>query len=235
MDRAVVLFTASLLAALACGEPAPGGDAGEGSSIARACQIDADEPRTIAELVEHIDALPHPVTIPCLLASLPRPLSLVATTSTFSVQPAMGPDNPRIFVLGEGLVLAVLPAGEGSELLEISEWVSPTQSIKAELEFPVDAPLSAEAPYDLSYNLSVTRCGLCHPNEYPAPQRPGAYISEAMRPAPASLVEVTALHDSLERCDWAEDRPRCELLHALLDFGPVEQGAFSDEVRVFFE
>lgn len=235
------------LALSACALPA-GGDDSEGEvdgtgagetegpePIPEACLIGGEAPRSVVELVERVEALPHPVTIPCVLASLPRPLSLVATSSDFSVQPAKGDDNPRIFVLGEGLVLSVVPLGEGRELLEMSEWVEATKTIKAELEFPIDGALSVEEAYDLDFANGLTRCGLCHRNEYESPTRPGAYVSDAMRPTPDSLVPIDTLGPALDACDWAGEPERCALLSALLDHGEVQQGAFDDALPTFFD
>lgn len=230
---------------LACTSVAPGdeaseadtsgGEVGEVDPIPDACLIGGEAPRTIDEVVARIEALPHPVSIPCVLASLPRPLTLVATNSVFSVQPAKGDDNPRLFILEDGLVLSVVPTGDGSELLELSEFVSPTQTLKAEIEFPVDGPISAELPYEHEFYEGLTSCGVCHRDEYESPDRPGAYVSVALRPAPDTLVPVSSLGPLLDGCDWEQEPARCELLSGLLDFGPVEQGAFADELPTIFD
>src|SRR5690349_18615452 len=59
-------------------------------------------PQTIEEVTERLNALPAPASLPCFVASLPRPLKVVATNSRFSVQPADGPNSPRIFILTDG-------------------------------------------------------------------------------------------------------------------------------------
>ena len=205
------------------------------NSIPEACVVEGEGPQDIPELVAHINALPHPVTIPCVLASLPRPLSVVATNGEFSVQPADGDDNPRIFVLGEGLVFSVVPIGEGRELLEFSEWISPSYTIKGEIPFPVDEVLSPDDPYDLDFQEGLTRCGVCHRNEYEFADRPGAFASEAIRPTTESLVPVSSLDAVLDACDWDDDPDRCNLLSGLLDYGEVLQGEFSDELPTIFD
>lgn len=217
------------------GETGGGETGGEFDPIPEACQSGGEAPQTIAELVAHIEALPHPVTIPCLLASLPRPLSVVATDSKFSVQPADGPDNPRIFVLGEGLILSVVPVGDGARLLEFSEWISPTHTIKGELEFPITGALSADAPYDLGLEGFLTRCGVCHRDEYEVPGRPGVHASEAIRPAEFSLVPIDGLDAVLASCDWVGEPARCEMLSGLLDFGELVQGEFPEELPTIFD
>lgn len=205
------------------------------SPALEACRIGGEAPRTIPELVERIDALPHPVTIPCVLASLPRPLSLVATNSVFSVQPAEGDENPRIFILADGLILSVVPTGKGSELLEFSQFIGPTESIKAELEFPIDGPIPADEPYEHEFYEALSRCGVCHRDEYEWPERAGAYVSVALRPVPNTLVPVASLASELDACDWDEQPARCEMLSALLDFGEVAQGSFAEELPTIFD
>ncbi len=233
MRRAAVLGAAALLTSLtvAC----DGQSEGRPSPIPESCLIGGAAPQSIPDAIERINSLPRPLSIACFVASLPRPLSLVATNSPFSAQPAASSENPRIFILTDGLVLSVVPAGSGARLLEFAEWVTDTRTIKGELPFPVEDTLSEDAPYDVLFNDTLTNCGLCHRNEDPAPDRPGAFISDAMRPEPDHYAAVAPLFDELENCDWDNETERCEILSALLDFGPVEEVAFADEVDTFFE
>lgn len=229
---------AGVIGAIMCAGMTAGCDApveGRVSPISDACLIGGSSPESIPEAVARINELPRPLSVACFVASLPRPLSLVATNSPFSAQPAMGDDNPRIFILGEGLVLSVVPTGDGARLLEFAEWVSDTQTIKGELPFPLEGPVAEEDPYDVLFNDTLTNCGLCHRNEMPDPDRPGAFISDAMRPEPDHYAPVAPLFDELDRCDWDNEQERCEILSSLLDFGPVEEVAFADEVDTFFE
>ena len=205
----------------------------EPEMIPSACAIGGELPRTAEELVARIEALPHPVTIPCVLASLPRPLSLVATDSIFSVQPAVGAASPRVFVMGEDLILSVALAGEGHELLEIAAWTSTTQTLKGEIPFPVEEPVTVEEVYTLAVDGVTTRCGKCHTNEALVPEL-GAYESDAIRPASNSLVSVEALAGEHADCDWEREPSRCAMLSGLFDFGPVEQGAFDPELPTFY-
>ena len=237
--RAVVVF-ASLVALAACASPIELDDDGEEgvdepSPIADECVVGGGAPQTIDELVAHIDALPHPVTIPCVLASLPRPLSLVATTSVLSVQPAKGDENPRLFIIGDGLIFSVVATGDGSDLLEFSEFVSDSRTIKAELEFPIHEAIDPDEPYEHDRFQGLTSCGLCHPNESEWPERPGAFVSSALRPVPSTLVPVDSLEDELDACDWQAEASRCTMLSAVFDYGEVEQGAFPEGLPTIFD
>jgi hypothetical protein len=204
------------------------------SPVSSRCLIEGETPQTIADVVERINKLPHPASVACFVASLPRPLSVVATTSDFSVQAASGEANPRLFILTDGLVLSIIPAGESSHLLELGEWVSTTRTIKAEIPFPIEAPITHDTPYEVLNSPSITTCGLCHRNEVPTPERPGAFTSDAMRPLPQQHASLAALYAELEACDFVNDAERCEMLSALFDFGPVVEVSFSDELATFF-
>ncbi|WP_181197371.1 hypothetical protein [Enhygromyxa salina] len=224
-------MSGAVVCAIGCGAAEP---RGHDDRIPRECVIEGRSPESIADVVERVNALPRPVSVACFVASLPRPLAVVASSSEFSAQPAVGAGNPRLFILSEGLAMSIVPAGEGSHLLELGEWVSDTRTIKAELRFPVEAAISHDTPYEVLLDGGITTCGLCHRNETPAPDRPGAYVSEAMRPASNHYVPLADLHDELDACDRSAEPARCELLSALLDFGLVEEVAFSDELATFF-
>lgn len=46
------------------------------------------------------------------------------------------------------------------------------------------------------------------------------------------MAELRRLHDA---CIASSDKsPRCEMFHAVFDFGEVRQGAFASEVETFF-
>lgn len=233
-----------MLFLLACGPaPMPGlPDAGpaqhQASAALQACAAAATSSiDNAAQLVERINALPHPVTAACVVASLPRPLSLVATTSAMSAQPADTAKNPRIFLIGPAMVLSVVPAGAGAKVIETGEWVSGTETTKGEVEVPVAAMLAPDALYRrVAQSNGSSMCSLCHRHEAPHPTLAGAYVSAAYRPNPGeelSLSAVAALHDGCVAS--AEDSERCELLHALFDFGAVRQTAFRREVALFLE
>src|SRR5690606_13425467 len=128
--------------------------------------------------------------------TLPRPLAMHAADSPFSAQPAEGRRSPRLFLFFDPLVLSVVPAGDGAALLEFGEQRSPTHSLKAELEFPIETELDEAAAYQrLPFEEGITTCGLCHQGESEAPDIdvPYAMISLAMRPMPEQRVSLTEL------------------------------------------
>jgi hypothetical protein len=237
----LALFTAAFFIA-ACSGPGPGPgpqDAGSHASAAlQACAAVKEPARvtTIAAAVNRINALPPPVTAPCFVASLPRPLDVVATNSVFSAQPAHSRESPRMFLFLPALVASVVPEGEGSSVIEFSQWMTPTRTLKGELAVPIEAPVSDEAPYTRVHsNFGVTSCGLCHRNEEPHPTIDGGFISDAFRPNSGSLIAVSDLKEQHDACGEEDQSPRCELFHALFDFGEVRQGAFSNSVELFVQ
>jgi hypothetical protein len=213
-------------------------DAGahQASVALRGCAEAASGPvETIVQVITRLNALPRPVSVPCFVATLGRPLELVATTSVVSAQPAGGPDSPRIFALGSGLALSVVPAGAGVQLIELGEWQTTTRTLKGELELPVSSELAADAAFmRIEQSNQTTRCGICHGAEAPHPTIADAYVSTAFRPEPGSEVKVTELVTMHQACvDSGDTGERCELFHALFDFGWVQQGAFSRDVQLF--
>lgn len=193
----------------------------------------------MAATVERLNALPAPVDGPCFVASLPRPLSLVATTGVASAQPAVSRASPRIFFLLPGLVASVVPEGDGSKLLELGEWVTTTRTLKGEIALPVTAPLTADAPYQhVLYGMPATSttCGLCHRTEAPHDTIAGAYVSVAFQPQRGTTVPASELSAAHEACVTAHDEAgRCAMFHALFDFGVVKDGAFAREVETFVQ
>lgn len=194
------------------------------------------ELQTIEDVIELVNQLPMPVTLPCLLDVLPRPLRIVATTSGVSIQPALDAENPRVFALSGRLVLAVVPLGRDASLLELSEILSSSRSIKGEIEFPVDAPLDADAAYrhtDMFDGSPGTRCAFCHGGE--TLRSDGRYESRALRPVPASVIPYPEVLDLHQAC--AKDpSPRCEILNALFGTQPGDaaEGKFPADMPTIF-
>ncbi len=223
---------------MACeGDPStPDAGGHQASEALRACVVPGVS-SSAATLMTHLNALPHPVSVACAVASLPRPISVVATLSLTSAQPAANAKNPRIFVLGSGLVLSVVPEGPGMHLLELGEWVTPLRTLKGELEFPLTQALAGTEPFTrVQYQTARSTCGLCHRDEAPSPTVAGAYTSVAYRPSPDSTVAVSALQLEHQACTTTgEDSERCALFHALFDFGEVRQGAFEQQVALFVQ
>lgn len=239
------------LATAACG-PAALPDAGTDAGVAadagtdagvhvvsmevRDCARTQAPVNTIGDVVTRMNTLPRPVGAACLVASLKRPLNLVATTSTFSAQPAGTAKSPRLFLLTPELVLSVVGDGPGANLLELGQYVTPTRTIKGELVLPVNAALAADAALTrVEQSNFTTSCGGCHRSEAMHPTIPHAYSSVAFRPNPGQEVRLATVVAEHQRCiDTAETSERCDLYHALFDFGPVRQGAFSAQLELFF-
>lgn len=215
--------------------PADAGKAHRASDVLRRCAEAQGEPSTITDAVARLGALPLPAGGPCFIATLPRPLAIVATIGVTSAQPAAGRSSPRLFFLLPKLVISAVPQGDGSKVLELGEWVTATRTIKGELELPVAAPLATDAAFRRVLEGSDrTMCAACHREEERHPSIPNAFVSVAFKPEPGTLVtvaELEALHDACTRDD--DPSERCAMLHAVFDFGDVTPGAFAPEVETF--
>ncbi|MEQ9325591.1 MAG: hypothetical protein RIF41_40875 [Polyangiaceae bacterium] len=204
-----------------------------------ACAEVLSSPTTVLDVVGVIDALPEP-TIPCFVASLERPLSVVVSRSQFSAQPAVDVDDPRIFLMRPGLTITIVTAGFGRELLELGEWESPTRTLKAELEFPLTPPVPDEAPFEQVLNTSSTvtgiesGCSVCHAEEQLALELDGVngYSSVALRPLDELVLPLSTLESSRQACADVDRGVRCDMLRAVVDFG-VEEGSFDTAVATF--
>lgn len=205
--------------------------------VSRQCEIGGDAPTTIQDVVDRIEALDaameEPVTLECFVASLPRPLELVASFSTFSAQPSPDREHPRVFLFTDGLIMSIVLGGEGAHLLELAEFTSTTRSIKGEIPFPITAPVDDATPYDILFDEDMTGCAFCHGGEVEVADRPGAYESDAIRPGFRELVSLESMERTHAGCDDEVDPIGCILLHALLDFGEVSETAFDEEIRTF--
>jgi hypothetical protein len=244
---------------LACSEPAtaeapPVGAAKVGDGGTRDAQTDTGAPRQhvvpasldrcakqqraidgIVEAVSHLNGL-TPAGGPCFVASLPRPLAVVATSGTISAQPAEGPRSPRLFFLLPKLVVGAVPSGRGSALLEFGEWVTKTRTLKGEIALPVTAALPTDAAFAHVRlpNGEESVCRTCHRNEEPHGTIAGAYVSEAFKPEPGTFVPLDKLANLHDECSQAQDTSdRCAMFHALFDFGDVKGGEFEPEVGTF--
>lgn len=194
------------------------------------CAIGRREPTSIPDQITRINAL-LPADGPCIVASLPRPLSVVATKSRESAQPAGGDDSPRLFFVLPKLVVAAVPSGQGSRVIELGERASSTRSVKGELEVPVTAALPADAAFTRVLNTQgiATSCGTCHGTERTT-STPKAFVSDVIQPRldqDVSVEQLSAMHD---RCVTdADPSDRCAMLHAVFDVGPVKQGSLAPE------
>ena len=248
---ALALALATVVAAGCGGGGSPGSPADAGDAppmmmvttpVAPECLPPAGvsrSPRTIADVVALLNSLPRPVTLPCLLQGLQRPLRLNGSRSFISLQPATGARSPRMFLLLDGLIMSVVPEGVGSALLEFGQFVSEDRTLKAELRFPIVAPIQPEEPFHKALNptsqLGGTTCRTCHRQEEPAEQIPyaQAYVSGALRPDPRTAVDFASLLHERQHC--TDDSDRCRMWRALFDHGEVQPGEFPGRLPTIFD
>ena len=194
-------------------------------------------PSSIADAVVLANDLlarqPEGLTVPCFVESLDRPLGVQAVNSIFSVQPAVGPRSPRIFLFSGNLVMSVVPEGDTAHSIELAEYLSPTRSIKAEIGFPLQAPISSSAPFDRVRDGEGTWCRGCHRDETRADSVTiaEAFGSDVLRPAPADEVPLPYVANEASACDSSLEPGRCAMLDAVFGHGPVEPRAFSRDAR----
>jgi hypothetical protein len=195
-----------------------------------------NEPRSIEQSVELVNALPKPLTLACFIEALGRPLKLHAAISTVSAQPSRGTRSPRIFVYLETLVMTVVPEGRGAHLLEFGEQRPDMRSVKAELRFPIEENVSSSLPYEQAlFDEEVTGCAFCHADEQPDPSITAApaFVSRALRPFERQRVPLSGLEEEHATCDAAIEPERCALLDALFGGGDVADWDFPVEMATF--
>lgn len=185
-------------------------------------------PSTIEQVVELVNALPKPTTLPCVVESLERPLSLYASTSVAGAQPASGPQNPRIFLFFGDLTMSVVAEGEARGTLELSYALAQEdrQSIKAELVFPLDEVVPQSAPYEQVDVGEGTICGICHGNEarVESIDFAEAYSSDIYQDDPEYSLPLSFIRQVALDCDPEDSAMRCEMLDAVFGHGDVEPG-----------
>jgi hypothetical protein len=194
-------------------------------------------PNRIAQVVDWINALPKPLSLPCFLETLARPLPVYASQSLFSAQPAVGRRSPRMFLFAEPLIMTITPDGEGSHLLEFGERRTNSTSLKGEIRFPVTAELEPAAPYDhLIVDDRFTTCSGCHDNEEQDPSIgfARAFISRALRPVPAERVGLEELRAEARDCDALVEPERCAMLVAVFGQGGVVNAEFPATLDTFY-
>lgn len=236
--RLAIFLSLLLLAFQNCAKPAQnvteqssgGGGGGVVDTICPQAATGLRNPRSIDEVTTLINALPKPLTLECLLQNLSAPLSVMAVDSIASAQPSAGSESPRLFIMKNPLILSVVPAGPGRNLLEMSQLYVTGVTVKAELTFPIAANIPTSAPYDeirSSGTLSGTSCRVCHSNEYQATGFAGpAFASDVLRPSFGKEVYVSTMRAFAGACSYASDPYRCAILRAVFVKGAAEQGFF---------
>ena len=135
------------------------------------------------------------------------------------------------------MVMSVVPAGDTANFLEFGETRADFRSLKAELEFPVSAALSPNAPFeDLLFNDQLSKCAVCHASESVETTTLGVrqFVSGAIRPLPADKVAAASLAQELAACNSSAEPERCALLDGLFGWGPVTDADFEPEMPTFF-
>ena len=191
------------------------------SRAADPCVGDAS-PQSIDAVVDHLNTLPRPVTAPCVVRSLARPLRVEATSDPLSAQPADGPESPRFFFHVEGFRIALVGTGDGARVIEFGEGVDDLHSIKGELPMPITRPVSVDDPHDeIADDRYGTGCAVCHVEQQERPVR--GWSSVVIRPEDDSLVDLGGLATDALACarDPDPDDDRCALLIAIFEAGVV--------------
>lgn len=182
----------------------------------------------VQSVVDWINAMERPVTLPCFLESLPRPLKIQSAFSEFSAQPSPGQHSPRIFLFFDRLILTVAVDQDFSKfpypLLEMSYLVDEENltTTKAELKFPVLENLPPAAPYmGLSFNDQVSQCSLCHPRESVFVRLDEIPVYQSSMLKPTTPVPLQRLYQENDNCNSDNEPHRCSMLSSLVDHGEL--------------
>lgn len=196
----------------------------------------SDTPRSIEETLALVNALPKPLTLPCFVEALRRPLQLHATRSQISAQPAVGARSPRVFAYIEPLLMSIAVEGEGAQLLELGEQRADFRSLKGELRFPIEEWLPPSRPFEhVVFSAGLTGCAFCHAAEArePAISFTPAFVSQALRPSSLQRVPLAGLVAERAACDAVQEPERCALLDALFGWGDTFEWDFPQAMATF--
>lgn len=186
---------------------------------------------SIAEVIDLINLLPKPVSIPCFLAALPRTYTLTAAESQASAQPASR-DQPRFFLALGALFVTVTGDGTGKDHVELSEFDGRRQSIKGDLLFPIEGDLEATAPFAFKTEGQESSCAACHGGEKGGPKDTrDATLSDALRPAPDALLSADELNGIKAACETGVDA-HCQLVRAIFFDSAPETFLFPESMRL---
>ncbi len=201
-------------------------------------------------VVDWINAMPKPLTLPCFTQSLPRPLKVYTSLGTVSAQPAIDSKRPRFFIFINNMTLSVVPGEsypthvDGSpqdpdstkyNQLELSQPTTGYLSIKGELRFPVRDTLPNAAPYkDLEYAFGYSICGLCHHYEKKIGSLDGISIFVSDRKMPRDAQNLAVAREEHKLCDRTADPYHCDMMAAIFDKGEVVWQDFPALLRGHF-
>ncbi len=186
-------------------------------------------PQTIDGVIDLMNSLPKPVTVPCFVESLDRPMTVLGSSDVFSAQPAGGENAPRIFAVYDQMIMSFVPDGKGSTVLEFAEERGVNMSVKGEIVMPVEDEITADAAFEhIKFGEDGTVCGSCHQQEAQASDITygDAYESLALRPARTEIVRLEDMQFQHEICDPELTPRRCQIYDALFYRGEVEDGDF---------
>lgn len=195
-------------------------------------------PKNMQDMIKLINTLPKPVTIPCVLQAVNRPIKVNATKSILSVQAAAGDNNPRIFIKLNNLILSVVPAGKGAHLMEFSVTTGINRSLKAELEFPINENLTISDPFIKINTGAKSSCSGCHINELADNSIPGniAFSSLSLKPEPSKNISLNKLQSEFNLCNSKKDTSyRCQIIISLMANRPIEGFNFPDSMQTYFQ
>ena len=210
----------SLLLLAACGRGIGATSSEEASHTATSdAKPPITAPHSVAELVQFVNGLPRPVTLANFLTALPHPLALNATTSQFSLQPAIDANNPRIFIVNGPLILSIVPIGPNANIVEVGELTDTGAMVSSQLDFPVVSQLTPSDLYEkvLRPDGGGTICAQCHGAEVHATKvsDPHAFETGLFSPVPQLDERVDGLAPQAAACDAKTQGQRCDVFNAL--------------------
>lgn len=240
MKTLQLIILSSLISLVSCVQPSSVENKLDSSPQAT-CEMSSaaealSDPQNINELTNFINALPKPLNLECFVKSLKRPLMINATSSTSSAQPANGIHSPRIFIFKGDLIISIVPDGEGSTMLEYSELMDDTRSIKGELIFPISSAITAASGFARIINGNRTSCSACHSGERLESTLNGTSVFSSVAIKPGASMDVSYYDIKYDHylCDFNSMKTaRCNVLKALFDEGDVHQTTFPAAMSTF--
>lgn len=237
--RSIISAVLAAAAALqGCGGSQPPGDSPGVICVPPAGAVITD----VQSVVDWLNAMPKPVTLPCFIESLPRPLNIQSALSEFSAQPSLGQRSPRIFFFFDRLILTVVADQDFAEyphpLLEMSYLVDEQELIttKAELKFPITDTLSPAAPYTgLSFNDRISQCSFCHPKESVLARLDDIPIYQSSILKPTTPLPISQLYVENDNCIVEEEPHRCAMLSSIVDHGELQPYSFPAGAPTIFD
>ncbi|MDZ7923031.1 MAG: hypothetical protein U5M23_03035 [Marinagarivorans sp.] len=204
--------------------------------------------------------MPKPLSLPCFVKSIPRPMYYNATLSTFSAQPSIGRRSPRVFLQIGYLFLTVVPDEvtdnvknpetgrfelvwdvDNQQLLEFGFQIPDDEgfftSIKGEIAFPVTETLPDNAAYaHIVFRENNSACSGCHALERKEGELDGIpyYSSQMLRNDRGAEVMLAPMINEYISCDPTVSKSeayRCSMLEAIYGQGVLVWKSFPLDMR----